>query len=103
MNFSVLTLFLLSICSCYGAEKYPFDRFSKETREEFNGFFSPDYLLKKDENRVSQSANLRLRKLLDANLKEARSLLNLNLNLISWPTEDKLFYKYGDIILKDRN
>jgi hypothetical protein len=100
----ILTLcLLLSSFLVLADQKYSLNGFTKETRLEFQELLKDDYLVNKDITRLSYSANLKLKKLLNSNLKEARELSKLNLNLISWPTEDKLIYKYGEIILKDKN
>jgi hypothetical protein len=99
----IISLIFYSTLVLAGDTKYSLVNFSNETQVEFKQFFKRNYFLEKDINRLSHSANLKLKNLLRAKLEEDRKHSELNLNLISWPSEDKLIYKYGEVILKDKN
>jgi hypothetical protein len=49
----------------------------------------------------SQWARMRIKKIKEMNLIDARKMSKKNLHLIGWPDERKMIYRYGEIILKD--
>ncbi|MBT4793197.1 MAG: hypothetical protein HON90_16610 [Halobacteriovoraceae bacterium] len=65
-------------------------------------YYSKTLVIKNNKRRLSFSTKLRLKQLLKQNVAEAKKILELNLNLIAWPVEDRLIYTIGEKILKER-
>ncbi len=82
MYYLIVFVCLISL-KVHSFENYSIDGFSKEIQVEFQEYFQANYLIGKEKNRLSLSANTKLRKLLSASVLESRKALKLNLNLIS--------------------
>jgi hypothetical protein len=63
---------------------------------------SREFMIQQNIKQVKEWAHLRIQKIKEMNLIDARKMSKKNLHLISWPDENKMIYRYGEIILKDR-
>lgn len=87
----------------YSNERYTLDFLAPELKKEFAPFFSVNYLINSEKNRLTKSAMARLKLLADMKINQIKEAAKLNINLITWPSEDRLIYKFGEKILKDKN
>jgi hypothetical protein len=92
---SILSLFFLS--SVYA---YDLDFLSKQDKKTFAKYFRDDFLIQNSKNQMSVVAKNKLEKILKARVQESKKMEQMRLNLISWPSEDRLIYRYSEKILK---
>ena len=70
--------------------------------KEFRPFLEPTYWVQPEKNRLSKTVQYRFKMILISKVQVDKQHSKLPLNLIKWPSEDKLIYRIGNIILNQR-
>jgi hypothetical protein len=104
MKFPLFIIFLIVISNhAFATENNSIFRYTlpKVFEAEFRVYLEPAYWNLLDKNRLTDSAKLKWKAIVQGRISQDKEASKYPLNLLQWPTEDKLIFRIGNLILKD--